>query len=171
MADEEPVLMPLGLRRLGVMVVSGYGRVLSSNFVARGVLERGDVLGADPDGSLEPVEQADRDALDEAILRVRAHRPPFFMSVGLGHAPGRRLTLVVARLSYGAPAEALTVFLRDPRGPVTGAAELLRELSRLNPVEARLPAAVAAGLSLSGAARLLKTALPSGPPEPPDSVA
>ena len=88
-----------------------------------------------------------------------AHPPSYFVSVALGLHPGRRLSLVVARLSSGAPEDALTVFLRDPRGPFTGAAQLFRELSQLSPAEARLPAAVAAGLSLSGATRLLKSGL------------
>lgn len=161
---EPPLLMPLGLRRLGVMVMSRYGRLLSANFVARGVLERGDVISVDPDGSVGAAERPDQDALDEAMLRVLAHAPAYFVSVALGHQVGRRLSLVIARLSAGAPADALTVFLRDPRGPVTGAAELFRELGQLSPAEARLPAAVAAGLSLSGAARLLKVSLPAGSP-------
>jgi len=141
----------------GALLVDRSCRVLHRNAVADRLIERGTALSVDPAGRLRSSVRAASEALHRAVEEALTKRA----NITLPLPRGDDRPLGAAICGAEAQGEVLTLFLGNPDAPPSPSAAAIGNLYKLTPVEARLAAALARGLTVEAAAGELGVTLSS----------
>lgn len=148
--------------RIGVVVLDGTAGVLGMNSTARDILSAGDAVVA-RDGVLDAVSTADRDGMRRLVdTTVEPSGAPDGRGLSLPRGERRRplevvgLSLRAVGSAEGADGPAGLLLLHDPDLPcATHREQLMRELYRLTPAEARVATALIEGRTVDEASAAL----------------
>lgn len=132
-------------------------RVLHRNAAADRLIERGTALSVDPGGRLRGSVRAASEALRSAVEEALSKRA----NITLPLPRGDDRPLSAAICGAEAQGEVATLFLGNPDAPPSPSATAIGNLYKLTPVEARLAAALARGLTVEAAAGELGVTLSS----------
>ena len=158
-ARAETATTLLDNRRIGVIHLDRYGRVLEANDRARRILIGGDGL-SDQDGMSRAKRPEDQSGLDGLVAGALAGGGAASGSMRLGRGSGRPPFVAhvkpgPARPDYAARPVAVLVLIVEPGQPRMADPERLAAMLGLTPLEARVAARLAAGQSVGAIAQAM----------------
>lgn len=141
----------------GLLVLDSGGRVLAGSLCGYRMLKEGDPLGADPSGRIRGVDLATTAELERLLARVVASEKLGAVALSVPKRYGRQSVDIVLRRIREAEtgAEAYLLIAADPEQRSEIRPELLEQLHRLTPTEARVASAIASGMRSAEVAHFL----------------
>lgn len=153
LAQEVLKVMPHGL-----LLLDAGGRVLAESFYGRRILKGGDPLTRDGSGRIRGIDPATTSEIEQLLGQLSSTTTVKSLAASLPKRYGPEEVEVVLRRIREAEsgAEAFLMILSDPDYRPEVAPELLEQLHRLTPTEARVASAFATGMRSTEVAQHLE---------------